>query len=837
MAEAGVMMQLLQILTQCSTPQHHLVLPTTTYDKTPPVPELIEGQGYPIEVHQVVTADGYVLSMHRIPYGLKGFETMTTPASNDTDDSSIKRPVAFLHHGLTSSSADYVMNLPGKALAYRLADSGYDVWMANCRGNQYSRVHESLDVEGAEYWNFSWDQIAAFDVPAEIDYVLNVTGQEQVNYVGFSMGTTVFFAAMNDHPDLMPKIKVMAAMAPVAYLKHVQGLAKLLSHEAELIDMFLHLLGVHYVVAGGDAMDAWITKFCGQPYSPKMSHCVHLLSMIVGPEHREMDQETLPLALIETPSGASPHTLLHYAQLILSGGFRKFDYGTAANNRAHYGQKSPPHYYPNSVTVPVALFNGDNDYLAPPKDVERLRNELPNVIFHKEISNPHFNHLDFLCHVPIGCGPVVPAKKYPFSLPVDFFEEGIEKLVSRYDECLNRFRESAEKSVRPCSTFASCSGSWLREHPDLGSLTTPELIEAAGYVAETHHVTTEDGYILELHRIPYGVAGSNGEVRPVAFLQHCLLCSSSDYLMNEPDKALAYILADTGFDVWLGNYRGNTYSRNHVTLDPDEDLEFWSFSWDEMGIIDLPTMIDYTLEATGQKDLYYVGFSMGTTTYYAMLSEKPEYNNKLRVAINMAPVAYMEHMKGPLTLLAPYSDQFDTLLTLLGKGEFLPSRDVTDELVEQFCDEEMATAEVCYNVLFLIAGPDPDLINEEWLPVILAHTPAGTSVHTINHYAQLYVSKEFTKYDYGPLGNSNHYGQTTPPSYNLSNVITPTALFWGSNDWLAAPEDVARLAPELPNLILDYRVPFDKFNHLDFVWAVNASDLVYDAVLEVLAEY
>lgn len=51
--------------------------------------------------------------------------------------------------------------------------------------------------------------------------------------------------------------------------------------------------------------------------------------------------------------------------------------------------------------------------------------------------------------------------------------------------------------------------------------------------------------------------------------------------------------------------------------------------WDEMGIIDLPTMIDYTLQYTGQPDLYYVGFSMGTTTYYAMLSEKPEYNDKV----------------------------------------------------------------------------------------------------------------------------------------------------------------------------------------------------------------
>ncbi|XP_047740223.1 lipase 3 [Hyalella azteca] len=383
----------------------------------------------------------------------------------------------------------------------------------------------------------------------------------------------------------------------------------------------------------------------------------------------------------------------------------------------------------------------------------------------------------------------------------------------------------------------SSSAADLRSHPAGANLTTTELIEAMGYTAEIHHVTTEDGYILELHRIPYGISGSDGGVRPVAYLQHCLLCSSSDWIMNDPDKALAYILADAGYDVWMGNYRGNTYSRNHTTLDPDEDLSFWSFSWDEMGIIDLPAMIDYVLEFTGQPDLYYVGFSMGTTTYYAMLSEKPEYNSKLRVGINLGPAAYMEHMKGPLTLIAPYSDDFDTLMTLLGKGEFLPSRDVTDEWVEKYCDDEMISAEICYNVLFLIAGPDSELLNEEYLPVILAHTPAGTSVHTVNHYAQLYVSTNFTKYDYGALGNQNHYGQTTPPAFNLDNVVTPTALFWGANDWLATPEDVARLATELPNVILNYRVPFDMFNHLDFVWAINADELVYNEVLNVLSQY
>lgn len=60
-----------------------------------------------------------------------------------------------------------------------------------------------------------------------------------------------------------------------------------------------------------------------------------------------------------------------------------------------------------------------------------------------------------------------------------------------------------------------------------------------------------------------------------------------------------------------------------------------------MGVYDQPAVIDYILGSTNASKLFYIGFSQGTTSLLVMLSERPEYNDKIHAVSLMAPVGYI----------------------------------------------------------------------------------------------------------------------------------------------------------------------------------------------------
>ncbi|XP_055678137.1 lipase 3-like [Lutzomyia longipalpis] len=319
------------------------------------------------------------------------------------------------------------------------------------------------------------------------------------------------------------------------------------------------------------------------------------------------------------------------------------------------------------------------------------------------------------------------------------------------------------------------------------------MVRRNGYPLESHEVQTPDGYLLTVHRISHGKMGRiPGKSRKrVAFLQHGFLSSSADWIGLGPQRALAYLLADRGFDVWMGNARGNKFSRCHVTKNPKES-SFWDFSWHEIGVFDVPAMIDYVLRETGQKQLHYVGHSQGTTVLFVMLSLRPEYNRVLLTAHALSPVAFMSHAQSPLVRLV---GQFGDLITwssyILGMREFMYDSTMLRLAGSIACTNTVTIREVCANIVFLIAGYNSPQLDRDSLPVMLQHFPAGASMLQLIHYIQLFKCNCFRQFNYGLMGNMMKYKTPEPPEYPLERITARIYLYYGDNDWLAATKDAS----------------------------------------------
>ncbi len=103
------------------------------------------------------------------------------------------------------------------------------------------------------------------------------------------------------------------------------------------------------------------------------------------------------------------------------------------------------------------------------------------------------------------------------------------------------------------------------------------------------------------------------------------------------------------------------------------------------------------------------------------------------------------------------------------------------------------------------------------------------SFHFISR--QLIRDKEyFRKYDFGDKNPDHYDGNHTPPEYDLSKITAPLHLFYGDNDKFVAEEDFLRLVKELPNVKTAHKVPFEGWQHNDFVYGVDAPEFVYEII-------
>ncbi|KAK8687157.1 hypothetical protein V6N13_085989 [Hibiscus sabdariffa] len=283
--------------------------------------------GYKCQEHEVQTDDGYILSMQRIPEGRAG----------GSMGGQKKQPV-LIQHGIFADGFTWLMNSPEQNLPMILADNGFDVWIANTRGTQFSRKHVFLDPARPEYWDWSWDELVTYDLPSVFGFVFNHTGQK-IHYIGHSLGTLIGLTSFSEGHQA-EQLKSATFLCPIAYVSHLK------------------------------------TKL------------VRLAAKAFVGDHE--------------PQSTATKNLVHLAQSVRDGVIQKYDYGEEGNRKHYGEAKPPVYNISNIPRdLPIFISHGGLDPLSDVEDVGLLLELLKqhdetklSVQFLKD-----YAHLDFIMGV------------------------------------------------------------------------------------------------------------------------------------------------------------------------------------------------------------------------------------------------------------------------------------------------------------------------------------------------------------------------------------------------------------------------------------------------------
>ena len=327
--------------------------------------QLASTLNFPIEEHQVTTSDGYILTFFRI-------QAKNTKIKNGL-------PPLLLNHGLLDSSDSFIVNDEPQAPGFLLANAGFDVWFANNRGNKYSIGHtdpvnfNSSDAN-SKFWDFSWQEMSEFDLPASIQFVAQKTGQK-VSFIGHSEGSTIMFAALaRRDPVVVNNLDKFIALAPAVFLQHSSS----------------PLVQIGGWIKAGSILHSWDLfierkKFGWMSESNRklwVNICANALSICVTRVRLLSDANTtvdnthrFPVTSGHYPAGSSVQNILYWSQMFNKPTFNMFDFGKDKNLQV-YGTPTPPSYDLSKITEPVYMFVGQYDELASPADTSNLRYQL-----------------------------------------------------------------------------------------------------------------------------------------------------------------------------------------------------------------------------------------------------------------------------------------------------------------------------------------------------------------------------------------------------------------------------------------------------------------------------
>ncbi|KAI9732922.1 MAG: cholesterol esterase [Claussenomyces sp. TS43310] len=389
---------------------------------------------------------------------------------------------------------------------------------------------------------------------------------------------------------------------------------------------------------------------------------------------------------------------------------------------------------------------------------------------------------------------------------------------------------SAKRSV----TKKNSVSSFIREASDF-----VDICARFGYYAEEHVVQTSDGYLLGLHRLGYKKGesdevtvncGKNSIKKPVVYLHHGLMMNSEVWVcLTDEKRCLPFALVEKGYDVWLGNNRGNKYSKKCIHH-PPTSFAFWDFSMDEFAFHDIPDSINYILSTTYVESLSYIGFSQGTAQAFATLSIHPTLNAKVNVFIALAPAMSPAGLSnGIVDALVKASPQ--VLFLLFGRRSILASATMWQSILYP----PIFVRIIDMGLAFLFGWKSKNMSTSQKLAAY-PHLYSFTSTKSVVHWFQIIRTKSFQMYDddvQAPLISLSSVSKYTKVAkFPTRNIKTPVVLIYGGRDSLV---DINVMRRELPPQTIATEIPH--YEHLDFLWARDVDSHVFPHVYDALDSF
>ncbi|KAJ7874807.1 Alpha/Beta hydrolase protein [Mycena olivaceomarginata] len=360
-----------------------------------------------------------------------------------------------------------------------------------------------------------------------------------------------------------------------------------------------------------------------------------------------------------------------------------------------------------------------------------------------------------------------------------------------------------------------------------------ELCAIYGYTPEEHVVLTKDGYLLGLHRLPskkgqHKASPGTSTGNPVVYLHHGLLMNSEVWVcLTTAERSLPFVLVEAGFDVWLGNNRGNKYSKKSIHHGPNSS-KFWDYSIDDFAWHDIPDSIQYILDCTKAKTLSYIGFSQGTAQAFAALSIHPQLNEKVNVFIALAPAM------SPAGLAASIVDSLmkasPTLMFLFfGRKSILSSAIMWQSILYP----PIFARTIDTSLRWLFAWQSLNISTQQ-KTAAYAHLYSFASVKSVVHWFQIMRNGQFQMYDddvQSPVMRTS-VSSYRPARFPTRNIVTPIVLCYGDCDSLV---DIDVMVSQLPGHTVCKRL--HGYEHLDILWGKDVDVDVIPEVLDSLKQY